>query len=94
MSPVCALSVEEVVVVDRIVEEVAVLEWGPSCTTDVPLSLVPPGVREGDLLRIQLRRAPRGHRLRGGDRPLRPRSPASAGAEVLPRSNRTEHAER
>ena len=91
-TPVCDALVSEVVVVDRIVDEVAVVEWSPSCVLDVPLLWLPPGLREGDRLSLRFRRLPPSKR--GGDRPPHARAGTGPEAAIEPRSKRAhDHAD-
>lgn len=86
MSPIlCGPAVDEIVVVDRIVEDVAVLEWSPECLTDVPVAWLPVGVHEGDTLRVQVRRTPPPFFSVGGGRPSPRRRAAKRAAPVTPR---------
>ena len=45
-----------VATVDRIEGEHAVLEWSEGSWSSLPVQLLPPGVREGDRLRLRLHR--------------------------------------
>ena len=49
-----------VVTVDRVEAPYAVLEWPSGALGDVPLGLLPPGVAEGERLRLTLRPRPGG----------------------------------
>jgi len=57
------------VTIDRIEDDVAVVEWTADTTSDLPLNLLPPDTREGDRLHL------RWHRV---DRDLPPVQPPSA----------------
>jgi len=46
--------------VDRIEPPMAVLEWPSGALTDAPLTLLPPALHEGDVLRLRLSRRLKG----------------------------------
>ena len=48
-----------VLTVDRIEGPVAIVEWSTDLHIEVPVSLLPPGVHEGDQLRLRRRRPTR-----------------------------------
>ncbi|MDG1481981.1 MAG: DUF3006 domain-containing protein [Myxococcota bacterium] len=59
MSPLL-FSTRILLIVDRIEPPMAVLEWPSGALTDAPLTLLPPALHEGDVLRLRL-----SHRLKG-----------------------------
>jgi Protein of unknown function (DUF3006) len=89
--PVCDVAVSEVVIIDRIVEDLVVVEWSPDCLMDVPRAWLPADVREGDRLFLRFRRAPPVSPIPlGGDRPPTARRTALRVASPSHRSNRSE----
>lgn len=85
--PICGPMVGDVVVIDRIVEEIAVVEWAPECLSDVPTAWLPPGTREGDRLRVRFRRTPGLPPTVWGDRPPPAHRLALRGPERQDRSS-------
>lgn len=55
MSPVI-LVFGAVATIDRIEGDIAVLEWRDLCVTELPVSVLPDGIEEGDTLVIRSRR--------------------------------------
>lgn len=51
----CALLPGQLVVIDRVEDDLAVVELGLGDFVDVPLLLLPPGSAEGDWLRLRRR---------------------------------------
>ncbi len=47
------------VTIDRIEDDVAVVEWTPDTIGDLPLNVLPPDTREGDRLHLQWQRVDR-----------------------------------
>ena len=72
-----ALGAAATVTVDRIEGELAVVEWADTVWVAVPVSELPPGVAEGDRLRIRWHRARRRPRDRA-ERSSLPSTPRSA----------------
>lgn len=64
MSPVFA-AMGTLVVVDRIEGPFAVLEWSAEELTEVPVTVLPEGVEEGDRLVFVVRRSPHNVLARG-----------------------------